>query len=364
MGIKESLNNLRDDLEVSRPTIFDLDKKEDADAIKSLMEANKIVKAVDYIDEERKELSLIRNPKLLLEKLESQKVNQDEDGVWVYYPWRQTIVHCLDEENYNKLRLSRNRELINEKEQAEFGELRIGYAGLNVGNSIALCVALEGGGQQLTKLADNDTLDFSNLNRFRAGVCELGINKAVLSARQIYEINPFAKIEVLPEGIKEDEVGDFLKKPKIDILVEEMDNLGLKIKIRKEARENGIPVVMITGNGAGVIVDIERFDQNRNLPLLSGHLEEGVIQRIEAGPKTLEDKVSLARDFMGKDFLAPRLNQSFDLIGKKIVGIPQISEASYLRGAVVCNILRNLIGENIKSGRYHFNLSDLFKEGK
>ena len=59
------------------------------------------------------------------------------------------------------------------------------------------------------KLADNDILSLSNLNRFRAGLPDLGVNKAVLTARQIYEINPFAKLEVFDKGISPENIENF-----------------------------------------------------------------------------------------------------------------------------------------------------------
>lgn len=361
-NIEETINKLKqDDLESFRLKIFDLNKSEDVQSIEKLIKNKKISSVIDDFKKQQHELWFVENPESLLRKKEYEESPEDNSGVWIYYSWHRKLVHCLDENSYNVLRLSRNRELINKDEQKEFSDLRIGFAGLNVGNPIAVCIALEGGGSKLMKLADNDTLDFSNLNRFRAGVCDLGLNKAILTARQIYEINPFANLEVYQEGIKESEIEDFFVEPEIDILVEEMDNLDLKVKIREEAKKRRIPVVMITGNGEDAIIDIERFDLDKNLPILNGHLKEEVIGRINEGPKSLQDKVDISRDFIGKHLLLQRMNESFDLVGKELVGIPQIAEASFMRGAVICNAIRKLKSENIKSGRYFIRLSDLFK---
>ncbi len=359
--IKDSLVELQNyDLKTYSPIVFDLGKESDIQSIDELIEKKKITKVVDYLHEQKKELQLINDPKLLYEGVDAVKI-KNEEGVWIYYPWLSSLVHCLKEGDYNRLRLSRNRELITEEEEKEFASLKIGFAGLNVGNPIAICTALEGGSLALMKLADNDTLDFTNLNRFRATVADQGINKAILTARQVYEVSPFVKTEVLDKGISAEGIEDFLLRPRIDILVEEMDNLPLKIKIREKAREHGIPVVMITGNGAGVIVDVERYDKDKSSRVLNGYLKDDVIERIKNPVSTLDEKIALARDFMGKEHLSPRLNKSFGLIGRELVGIPQISEASFLRGAVVCNILRNLLRKDIPSGRYSFSLSDIIK---
>src|SRR3989344_1251456 len=75
------------------------------------------------------------------------------DGNWIFYPWRKTLVHVLEKKDYEKLRASRNHNLITEKEQDQFKRSRIGIAGLNVGNPAAICIALESGANEM-KFAD------------------------------------------------------------------------------------------------------------------------------------------------------------------------------------------------------------------
>lgn len=353
MDSKKSQNPGESDVRLSFQPVFlnDNDPR--------LFELKKTSAVVDEMGEQIKELELVKNPELLSapEKLD---LNKKIDTLWVYYPWRNTLVHCLKKEDFKSLRVSRNKNLILNSEQIKLDNARVGIAGLNVGNPGALCLALEG--DISMKLADNDVLSLSNLNRFRAGLCDLGINKAVLSARQIYEINPFARLEVFENGIGKVNISDFLTKPKIDVLVEEVDNLPLKIKIRELAREHRIPVVMVTGNGENIIIDIERFDKEPNLPLMSGYLRKEVIKGITAGPKSFAEKIKLARDFMGVKYLHPRLVASFKLVGKELAGIPQIAESSFLRGAAISYFVRQIVqGRKVKSGRYFLKLSDVQK---
>ena len=212
------------------------------------------------------------------------------------------------------------------------------------------------------KLADNDVLSLSNFNRFRAGLPDLGLNKAVLTARQIWEINPFAKLELFENGIMPENIDQFLNKPKIDVLVEETDSLPLKIKIRELAKKHKIPTVMVTGNGENVIIDIERFDLEPKLPLMSGYLKQRVIDGIAAGPKSFNEKIVLARDFMGVKYLNKRLVDSFDLVGSKLAGIPQIAESSFLRGAAIAYAVRQIATQNhIPSGRYNLRLDNAIR---
>ncbi len=349
--------------------IFDLRKSGDRRALETLFRKKRIAEVIDDFADQKKELGMVRNPAaithaMLFGKEVSAGAPRLHEGVWVWYPWRGTLVHVLDRPAYHTVRTSRNFNLILPKEQRAFEKFRIGIAGLNVGNPGALCVALEGAGLDM-KLADNDVLSLSNLNRFRAGLPDLGVNKAVLTARQIYELNPFAKLSVFPDGIAPDTIDVFLTKPKIDLLIEEMDNLKLKIAARERARRARIPVLMVTGNGPNVIIDVERFDQSPRLPLLSGRLSSRVIKGIEdlaPGKGTLRERILLARDFMGIRHLHERLQKSFMLVGSRLAGIPQIAESSFLRGAALCYFARQIaVGARVPSGRYTLSLDSIIR---
>ena len=212
------------------------------------------------------------------------------------------------------------------------------------------------------KFADFDPLSVTNLNRFRAGITSLGENKAILTARQAFDIDPFLDITVFEKGITKDNIDDFLLKPRLDLLVEEMDNLPLKIEIRERARKNGIPVIMVTGNGENVIIDVERFDLDQKLPLMNGYLKQEVIDGVRdmTTPKSLDEKILLARDFMGKEYLTKRLQEAFLEVAKTIPSIPQIAESSFLRGAAITYIARMILtGEEVPSGRYNLELSEV-----
>lgn len=323
-----------------------------------------ITNLIDAFAQDAKEYALLRDPQMLFSgKPSSTTESKEEESNWVVYPWRNCAVSTLDKEAFRALRLSRNNDLITKEEQEKLQNSTIAFAGLNVGNPGAVCMALEGIGQTY-RMADNDALSLSNLNRFRAGLPDIGINKAVLSARQVAEIDPYYALEVYPDGVSTDNLAQFLDGA--DILIEEMDHLQLKIAIREEARKRKIPVVMVTGSGHDIILDIERYDLDPNLPILGGHLDTTVQETIKKNAQLKpEEKLILARDFMGSGILSPRLNSSFDNVGKTLIGIPQLAEASFLRGAALAHATRDiLLGEAKTSGRYIFGLSDLYTKAK
>lgn len=277
---------------------------------------------------------------------------------YVYFPWHNMIVKTLDPIAFVATRTNRNHNLITEKEQRIFADSHIAFAGLNVGNPGALCIAHEGGSRTMS-FADPDHLSLSNLNRFRASVADIGVNKAVLTARQVLEIDPYYTLIVEPEGVSNETLGSFLDE--CDLLIEEMDVLPLKIAIRDAARERGIPVVMVTGNGPGVIIDIERYDLDAKTPILNGNLDkdtERIIRSDEYTSLPLSEKIVLARDFMGSMALHPRLISSFEQVGTSLIGIPQLAESSFIRGAAICHAARMVLTGTIASGRYSVSLED------
>jgi molybdopterin/thiamine biosynthesis adenylyltransferase len=345
-----------------KPIVFSLRDDAERSKLEHLKRDHPELKIISDCSEAVRELALRDDPTALMDPTRISIPDfKDSDGVWVYYPWKNVLVHTLAQSDFQKVRLSRNHNLITSDELEVLAKAKIAIAGLNVGNPGAVCLAQEGVGRSFV-FADNDALGLSNLNRFRAGLTDLNVNKAILSARQVYEINPFIDIKVYEQGISHESMDDFLSGA--DILIEEMDALPLKILARQKAKELKVPVVMVTGNGHDLILDIERYDTDPDLEILSGKLSVNIARDIQAGPKSFEEKLLLARDFMGKEFLCERLNASFSEVGKTLIGIPQIAETTFLRGAVLAHAVRAIVlnTEHARSGRYVFGLTNLFSD--
>src|SRR5258708_9015345 len=169
-------------------------------------------------------------------------------GNWVYYPWLATLVHLIEDVDFQRVRTARNRNLINEEEQKKFYNSVVGVGCLSVGNSVTLAIVLQGGAKHL-RLADFDALALTNLNRIRGGVESLGLKKVEMTARQIYALNPYAEIEIFPDGLNPNNIEKFFSgPPKLDIVIDELDNIAVKYLIREQAKKYGVPVswVLIT----------------------------------------------------------------------------------------------------------------------
>ncbi|MEU6488514.1 ThiF family adenylyltransferase [Streptomyces sp. NPDC046887] len=284
-------------------------------------------------------------------------------GTWVWYPWTGRLVHLLPAEEFRLVRTDRNRDKITRAEQQRLLGRRIGVIGLSVGNSAALTCALEGVGGSF-RLADFDRVGLANLNRLRAGVHDLGVEKTVLCARQMYEIDPYLDIEIHRAGVTEETIGDFFDGPGapgapgvgLDLLVEECDTLWVKAAAREHARARRVPVLM-DANDRGLL-DVERFDLEPDRPLFHGR----------AGAVTARDVLSLdagaSRELLlrivDESRLSPAMTDALGRIGRTLSSWPQLASGVALGGALVADAARRvLLGAPVPSGRYYVDLEAL-----
>src|SRR5262249_6432948 len=154
-------------------------------------------------------------------------------------------VHFLPRNAHRELRFDRNRHLITAEEQQKLSELKVGIAGLSIGRAVCSTLLHEGIGGEF-RLADFDTLSLSNLNRLAGGVADIGINKTILAAREIAELDPYTDVRPFVDGITGDNMAEFLDG--LDFLIEECDDLAIKVALREGARARGIAVVMVTSD--------------------------------------------------------------------------------------------------------------------
>jgi hypothetical protein len=88
-------------------------------------------------------------------------------------------------------------------------------------------------------------------------------NKAELTAYRQNLVDPYADFHVYASGIDEDNLDRFLMggngEPKVDLVVEEADDISLKVYLRERCRELGVPVLMMTDFGHVVATHFQDF---------------------------------------------------------------------------------------------------------
>ncbi|MES2478178.1 MAG: Rv1355c family protein [Bacteroidota bacterium] len=351
---------------IHSPVFFRISNSDDKNALENLLENGKVLFVYNKIEEQLRELIKCRNVGIRLNEVEYKSLTEkhlngssfDEYGVWVFYPWSGRLIHMLDEGEFIEVRTNRNQYKITLKERDILATKKIGIIGLSVGQSVALTLAMERGCGELV-LADFDYLELSNLNRIRSGIQNLGINKVVLAAREIAEIDPFLKVTCYTEGIKEDNINSFFTLDrKLDLLVEECDGLDMKIIARLKARELGIPVLMDTSDRG--MLDVERFDLNLNRPILHGLIEN--INLNDIREISDEDKVPIILQLLGLENISIRGKVSMIEVNQSINTWPQLASSVTLGGALVTDISRRiLLNQFSDSGRYYIDFEELVK---
>jgi len=332
----------------SNPNFFNLSKRGAQKEFEKIIK-NKKPRVVDTFENQLKELFVIRNPSLIssndfekkyrifLDKRRKAK-ELSKDNQWVYFPWRNSITHILDEKEFFEVRTARNQNLITKDEQKKFYNSTIGVAGLSVGSSVATTLVLQGGAKHL-KLADFDDLELSNTNRIKTSIDCLGMKKVDIIAQQIYEINPYAKVEIFYDGLTENNIDKFFQG--LDVVVDEVDSLPIKLKMRQAARKNSIPLFMGIDNGEGVIVDIERYDQEKNIKPFDGRLGNVTIAQLKN--LTMQEIGQCIVKIVEEGNIDQKMLESIQEIGKEIVSWPQLGSTASLNGSVLCFCIQKTI---------------------
>jgi hypothetical protein len=327
-----------------RPLVLDVRAREQREILRVLRE-DPSLQVIDRLSEQREQLSgVVPSPPRSLE---------DESQRWIYYPWRRAVVRLLGPRAFGTLRLDRNRNKLTRTEQAHQRTLRIGVIGLSAGHSIAHVLAMEGLAGEL-RLADFDHVEVSNLNRIPGSVLDLGVNKAVVAARRIGEIDPYLRVVTITEGITPENLDSFLDG--LDLVIEECDSLDVKLLVREAARERRIPVLMETSDRG--VLDVERFDIEPERPVFHGLLAG--LQSSDLAGLSVQEKGQYVLRILGPADITSRGAASLLEIGETITGWPQLGSEVTLGAATAAAAVRRigLTGE-LPSGRVRFDVDEM-----
>lgn len=353
---------------VSKPAIFNLGSKIDKVKLNKLIGMEKIQHIIDDYKEQQKEYFQVNNPTLVYQpdfqkrfsdylKALQRKIPLWQQGRWIYFPWLSTLVHLLEEKAFYSVRTARNKNLINKDEQDKFYNSVVGVAGLSVGNSVALAIVLQGGAKYI-RIADQDRLALSNTNRIRTGVDSLGLLKTEMTARQIYALNPYAKIDIFSDGLMKKNIEKFFSgPPKLSIVVDEIDNLAVKYLIREKAKKYRLAVVMAADNGDNGVLDIERYDKNPNLSFFHNRMG-----KVKYNKLLNLDKFGIGKmitKHVGSENVTQRMGESLLEMGKTIVSWPQLGGTALINGSAVSYCVRKILNkQNLENNRALISLDE------
>jgi hypothetical protein len=358
----------------AEPVVIRMHQSGSQKQLEDLASSSVITLVVDNYDDQLAELFLSRNAQLYRANAEVKRSSIEamlqehydgrpswQLGSWVYYPWSGQLVHVLDETEFFELKTIRNRNLITADEQRRYAAFRVGVLGLSVGSSVASALILQGGSRQL-KIADGAVISGSNLNRIRTGVASVGEDKSVIAARELYQMDPYLQLRRLPTSVTANALPEFFDESwALQAVVDEMDELEMKVRLRLAARERRVPVIMVTDLGDDAMLDVERYDLEPKLPLFHGlapGIEEAVLNKATLTPRQW---LKFATGIIGTKNVPLRMQQSLLEIGTKLPTQPQLGGTAMMGGAVAAFAIRQLAtGGALKSGRHIVSLEQAF----
>jgi molybdopterin/thiamine biosynthesis adenylyltransferase len=327
----------------------------------NLREQNPGMQIVDVFHQQLREWIKAEHPNRALSEEEMAHevskhcdvTSNEKNGVWVYYPWRNTIVHCLPKDKFIGVRTIRNKYKITAREQEILEGCKVGVVGLSVGQSVSIVLAMERICGSI-RIADFDTLELANLNRIRSSMINQGELKTTIVTREIAEIDPFIAVSCYDKGIQKDNLDEFLDG--LDLVVDECDSLEVKVMLRKACRERGIPVVMDTSDS--LMLDVERFDLEANRPIFHGLMDE----HMHVDWNDPQQRMQLLMQIIEPQLASKRAQESLGEIGKTITTWPQLATDVAMGGAFAAKIVRQiLLQDAIPSGRFRLDILEHFK---
>lgn len=349
-----------------QPTLFNLADEGDRTHLEELLASGKVHAVLDEIDYAIAELYDIQNPdKKDTKTAEDVKAfsetltggNSAAYGNWVYFPWSGDVVHFPPKEDYELLRTARNRNLITQEEQLELNKGTVLIVGLSVGsNAVEMLLSESIGGTYI--LVDMDIIEPTNLNRIKLAYQQVGVHKVDAVAKRVSEIDPYVTQIHYKNGLNEENLAEIFDTYNPDLVIDEMDELRMKIKLRQAAATRKKPVLMATDDGENAILDIERYDIDDSQQMFEGRLSDEVIAKVLNGELSRpEIGMLIGKHFVGAEFIPLRMFESLREVGRTLPSWPQLAGAATLSGVGLAYATKKiLLGQPLKPGRHMFDL--------
>lgn len=306
------------------------------------------------IDALIRELFKIRNPHIVPSPVDLKKLKNKVTSV----SKKHASLHGLSKKAVFELTTARNRNLIKPDQQDALRTFPVGFFGMSVGSHAALSWMLLSRAD-VVKIIDPDTIDASNLNRLRFGWSVVGKYKVDVVKEQLQDMHPDSTIFASKKTDIQSVESVFDKDVPIEAVVDEIDNFPAKILLRRLAKKRGIPLISAADVGDNVMVDIERYDSDKNYPFFHGR--EKNIENIELSELSESELKRLIIKLVGFEHNSEHMINSLFGIGASIPTWPQLGSTASIAGGIVATLLKKIrLGENIKSGRYYVSLDDIF----
>ncbi len=263
----------------------------------------------------------------------------------------------------------------------------VGFAGVSVGGNVLEGWLREARARQV-KLADPDWVEVTNFNRGE----RMSLRHAVRSRAQrldprdpydvprvskveylAYEqllVDPYTRFHVYSEGLTRANLDAFLlgggDEPRLDVLVEEMDDLELKVLVRERARAHGIDVLMLSDFGHRAHVQWNHFQADAAAALGCGASDEALHAALGAARRGGRAEVMrFVESLCGEKVADAALLEFWEGRGEQpTASLPQSGAVAMASGAIGGKELAlHVLGHSRRPNRAIFDLLERRVEG-
>lgn len=307
------------------------------------------------------ELAEIRNPGVKKERWISisKEMKKKIRPVYVEFSWIDEVLECVGAEEFFELKTNRNQQLITKDEQQQLRDLNISIAGMSVGSS-ALYGLVGSGMGNIFNIADDDSFSSTNLNRVSVTLLDVNESKAEVAYVRAKEMDPFITVNTFNERINRANISNFMHNGEVDIIIEEIDDIKMKITMRDYAKKIKKPLVMMTNVGDRIIIDVERYDREVQTEPFNGLVDSAVLDRIRNEEMSKELMHEFITSLIDSNLMSERIIESLSEVGRSLVGRPQLYGTVAIDGGIAPYIVRRVFLNDIKSGRYSLDISSIF----
>ncbi|GEM_PF-1301485 len=318
--------------------------------------------------------------------IENSAGNNFSYGIYAYYPKEGHLVRYCPKFWHHVVATASSSMLVTDPEYTKswrevreiLGKTTLAIAGASVGNNVTHAAVMDIRPEHI-KIADKSRYKMENINRVRLSYADivesntsrvdptqsLLRNKALVTASQLYTIDPFINVYTYENGIDQESLqtffdGDKAGEPKADMIIEEVDDPRIKILLRHEARKRGIPLLMVSDLGSSVQIDILRYDKDRTLPLTYGNSDDILEQSMEEVYQHPGDRTRFYHfvdELIGKNYRTDELGR---IIENKLeiptsTIIPQLGSTAMVAGGILAEAIARIRLGHKYPERVHFN---------
>lgn len=337
------------------PIELDLSTTDGQTKLDQLDSQGRIASVYDAVELIANDLFTVRHPDLMSNTglredfIVSVLEQRHEFGRWFYFPWDKSLTRYPNQADHFDLRTARNKNLVSNDEQRRIGSKVVAVYGLSVGRAVAEAVAISGIGRKFI-LGDFDTISPTNLNRISASMRSVGRTKVDDLACRISEIDPYIEQVHERSGFTTDSIG-LLNYHKPDLIIEEVDQLSAKVRLREYARRTNTPLIMATDVGKKSVITKEMYDTNDRTKPFLGKVPYRLYRQIrkESASKAQEREAALR--IVGPLNLSTRMVDSAMEIGHGVSGNPQLGRVVLVSAGLAAEAAEEiLLGRVKKSG--------------